>query len=206
MLPTTGRFVFLMCYRRTRCRGKGLLQKERTLLQGRQARRQEAKLSTLSPWAAFVWDIYWGVGSRRVLGARKRQEEASGVLWAGVTVLYVFSWVTCINLGKSVCYMWWIFGLGCPKFTDQSFWSLNVPTRCLGKGGRQQVVSLSAVSLLFCKTSSETLVNLFLTLALWVRFHTEERDAWPYKMFHNLLFVKSKIDFVKHISVTTKVT
>lgn len=36
--------------------------------------------------------------------------------------------------------------------------------------------------------------------------NAEERDAGPYKMFHDLLFLKSEISFVKHISAVTRVT
>lgn len=33
--------------------------------------------------------------------------------------------------------------------------------------------------------------------------NAEESDAGPCKMLHNLLFLKSKINFVKHVSVVT---
>lgn len=36
--------------------------------------------------------------------------------------------------------------------------------------------------------------------------NTEQRDSWPYKMFHHLFFLKSKIDVVKHVCVITRVT
>ena len=42
--------------------------------------------------------------------------------------------------------------------------------------------------------------------AISIKPHTmnaEESDAGPGKMLHNLLFLKSKINFVKHVSVVT---
>ena len=81
------------------------MQKERTLLQGSQVRRQKAKLSSLSPGAAFLWDICWGSREREGVSRRVLGTEVLRVLCTGVTVFHIASWVTGTNLGSSMCCM-----------------------------------------------------------------------------------------------------
>lgn len=145
---------------------------KKDLLQGGRARRQEAMLRYVYPVDQLLSSMFiTEVGNKRQGGgwAGKWSVESnlyvSGVLCPDSTVLHASSWVACANSGGFPM----LPGVDChcqpvmSKVHYQSSPLVVLVPQCAWRGC-QQVVCISVVSLVFCKTSLVSSMYHFISI------------------------------------------
>ena len=109
---------------------KVFCRRRKPLLQGSQARRQEAKLRSVSPMGFCVGYLLWKQGARWGGGSEifgGNEGEVSGILCTGMTVLHVSLQVACSVSGQFHMLYMVDFWRTMYKVHDGAFQSLNVP-------------------------------------------------------------------------------
>ena len=144
------------------CWGIGLLQRKKALLQGGQARRQEAKLRSVSP-SAFEWSIYFGSREQEGKRAQKWGMKSKCRFHASFrsSLPSSFSWPLCLFTREPV----FLCNTGSACDIQSSLSVILVPQCACGRGC-QQVVSKSAVSLVHCRAILVFSVYHFVSILL----------------------------------------